>query len=266
LKDTTIPQLRRKFRLLVDYGYFKNLEAIAGALGKKPGTIKTWADGGDRWEPGRIAPASYDAVIGEFGKAIGRHHTIENIEAVVKGRTVDLEALFKPPPLSISTLIKQEAIANCGHLIKIDRPMEVVETSNSPSPQTAHSVLLNQRFRIVFDNVRSGTYVLALQNAQQSWGFISAALNTEKSEIFVPGYNNDGSIADMSEHHWRGANRFIALQVNVPFPGNILVAMKEKIQPDSVLLQELAEFYAAQPFDERKLFALSVLVEGKGSG
>jgi len=266
LKNTTIPQLRRKFRLLVDYGYFENLKAIAGALGKKPGTIKTWADGGDRWEPGRIAPASYGAVIKLFGKAIGQHHTVNNVEAVVKGRTNDLEALFKPPPLNISTLIKQEAIANSGSLIKIDRPMEVVETSNTPSPQTVHSVWQDELFRIVFDSAGSGAQVLALQNARQGWGFVSAAVNADKPEILVPGFNDDGSIADMSERHWTGINRFIALQVNAPFPGKILVAIDEKIQPDSVLLQELAEFYAAQPFDERKLFALSVLVEGKGSG
>jgi len=251
----------------VDYGHFKNLEAIADALGKKPGTIKSWADGGDRWEPGRVAPASYDNVIGLFEKAISRYHTVNNIEAAVKGRTIDLEALFKPPPsFTLTTLIKQEAIMNCGCLIKVDRPMEVVETSNAPNSQTDHSVRQDERFRIVFKNAGSGMHVLTLQNARQGWGFVSAALNVTKQEILVPGFNNDGSIANMSEHYWIGVNRFIAIQTSVRFPRNILVAIEEKIQPDSVILQELAGFYAAQPFGERKLFVLSVLVEGKDGG
>jgi len=267
LKDKTIPQLRRKFRLLVDYGHFKNLEAIADALGKKPGTIKSWADGGDRWEPGRIATASYDDVIGLFEKAISRYHTVSNVDAAVKGRTIDLEALFKPPPsFTLTNLIKQEAVTNCGHLIKVDRPMEVVETSNAPFPQTDHSVRQDASFRIVFNNAGSGAHVLALQNARQGWGFVSAALNATKQEILVPGLNDDGSIANMSEHHWIGINRFIAIQTSVQFPRNILVAIDDKIHPDSILLQELVEFYAAQPFGKRKLFVLSALVEGNGGG
>ena len=265
MKDTTIPQLRQKFRLLTDYGHFKNLEEIAKALGKQPGTIKAWADGGERWETGRVAPASYDDVICLFAEAIARYHDIKNVESVVKGRTIDLEALFKPPSsVTLARLIKREAVIDSGKLISTRTgPIEAVETSNALTQEQEDSIGQGKYFRITFNNVSSGANILVLQNARQNWWFVPAALNAGKREILVPGYNEDGSIADMCENDWADINRFIAFQTGVPFPRNILVAVKEGLAPDSVLIQELAEFYSAQPFDRRKLFVLSVMVEEK---
>lgn len=265
MKDTTIPQLRQKFRLLIDYGHFKNLEAIAKALGKRPGTIKSWADGGDRWESGRIAKASYDNVIELFAKAIARYHDIDDVESSVKGRTSDLEALFKrPSSLVLSTLIKQEAVSNTGILIKVPKgPLDLVRTSNAPSSGSDYSVLVGESFRIVFEKARTGTNIVVLQQARQGWGFVTAKLHSETLEILVPGFNADGSIADMSEHHWVGDNNFIAFQARIPFPQKILTAVKEGLPPDNSLIQELVEFYAAQKFENRRLFVLSVLVQEK---
>ena len=267
MKETTIPQLRQKFRLLVDYGHFKNLESIAKALGKQPGTIKSWADGGDRWETGRVAPASYDDVIRLFADAIARHHDIDDVESAVKGRTIDLETLFKPPAsVMLSKLIKQEAITNTGRLIKTSKGLlDLVKTSNAPSSRADCSVLAGENFRIIFEKAGTGNNIVVLQQARQGWGFVSAELDSQKSEILVPGFNGDGSLADMSEHHWTGENHFITIQTSVPFPRNILVAIKEGLLPDSALIQELAEFYAAQRFENRKLFVLSVLVKEKAT-
>ena len=241
MKDTTIPQLRQKFRLLVEYGHFKNLEAIATALAKKPGTIKSWADGGDRWEPGRIAPASYNEVIQLFADAIARHYDIDDVESVVKGRASDLEALFtRPSSLALSALIKQEAVSDTARLIKIPKgPLDLVETSNAPSSGADCSVLIGECFRIAFKTTGTGSNIVALQQARQGWGFVSAELDSQKPEILVPGFNGDGSIADMREHHWTGSNLFIALQTDIPFPRKILVAIKEGLLPDSTLVQDL---------------------------
>ena len=265
MKDTTIPQLRQKFRLLTDYGHFNNLEEIAKALGKQPGTIKTWADGGERWETGRVAPASFDGVIRLFGEAIARHHDIRNVESVIKGRTIDLEALFKPPSsVRLAHLIKREAVIDSGKLIRTrTRPIGAVETSNTLTQEPDVSIGQGKYFRIIFNSVSSASNILVLQNARQNWGFVPAALNSNKPQILVPGYNEDGLIADMRENDWTDINRFIAFQTDVPFPQNLLVAVKEGLAPDSVLIQELAEFYCAQPFDRRNLFVLSVMVDEK---
>jgi hypothetical protein len=265
LKDTTIPQLRQKFRLLIEYGHFRNLEAIAMALRKKPGTIKSWADGGDRWESGRIAKASYDNVIQLFADAIARHHEIDDVESAVKGRVSDLEVLFTQPPLLVlSTLIKQEAVSDLGRLIKVQKGLlDLVKTSNAPSSGADCFVAIGESFRIVFEKAGTGSNIVVLQQARQGWGFVTAELDFKTSEILVPGLNGDGSIADMSEHHWTGDNRFVAFQTNIPLPRKILVAIKEGLPPDSTLVQELVEFYAAQRFENRKLFVLSVLIKEK---
>ncbi len=90
-----------------------------------------------------------------------------------------------------------------------------------------------------------------------------ARQEASKKEILLPGLDEDRSPAYMREPNWIGINRFIVIQSKVPFPPRIIIPMKEKLPPDSVILRELAEFYAAQPFDERKLFVLSVMVEKK---
>lgn len=181
----------------------------------------------------------------------------------MKGRASDLEALFtRPSSLVLSALIKQEAVSDTGRLIKVPKgPLDLVKTSNAPSSGADCSVVIGECFRIAFKTTSAGSNIVALQQARQGWGFVSAELDSQKSKILVPGFNGDGSIADMSEHHWTGSNLFIALQTDIPFPRKILVAIKEGFLPDSTLIQELVEFYAAQRFEKRKLFVLSVLVK-----
>ncbi|MCP4183025.1 MAG: hypothetical protein GY761_06875 [Hyphomicrobiales bacterium] len=264
MTDTIIPQLRRKFRLLIEHGHYKNLEGIAGALGKTQSAIETWADGNVRWETGRISKAGYSDMLELFRSAISKHHDVADIEAAVKGRVSDLEELFKPPPaISLSRLLKQEAVTDRGRIwFPSEGPIDLVTASNAPRSSPDGSVHQGKEFWLEFTGAGPGAYTLALQNHQQSWGFVSTELQSKSRKIFVPGFEDDGSVATMHEDDWTKINRFMVFQSPVPFPREILNAIKEGLPADK-FVQPLAEYYSALPFEKRKLFMMHVLIKPK---
>jgi hypothetical protein len=106
-KDRTIAQLRRKLGLLVEYGYFTDLGAVADALGTKRKTMESWADtGADRATPGLIPRMKYRDVVELFEKPIRENDGSLNVEAVVQGGVLELEQRLMPPSaIAISRLI-----------------------------------------------------------------------------------------------------------------------------------------------------------------
>lgn len=102
--------------------------------------------------------------------------------------------------------------------------------------------------------------MLALQNAQQIWGGVAAAIAPGGRDIFVPGFDEAGSPAFMRERVLQGLHRFFVFQTAMPAPEAIRERIQTGIAFDYPALTDLIAFYRAQPAATRRLYLLDVVI------
>lgn len=262
-KERTVAQLRRKLALLVEHQHCADLTAIADALGTKRKTMESWADtGADKATPGLIPSKQYPNVIALFGKAINRNHGATDIEAIVQGSVSDLEQWLKPPPsLGISQLIERDADFCAGRLfVEKSKPIGAVSLRSEMKPATKHVVSTSDWFRLEITSALKSGYLIGIQQCRRQWAFCPIDRAFDKTSILIPGFDEAGQLDWIQENEWIGPNRFIAIEMQSPWPSDICVSSKNGMPLDAQLLKRVAEFYESHPSDSRYIWAINVRV------
>lgn len=257
-----IPDLRRKFRLLIDHGRYSGWKELAAALGKSRKTPQWWADGSDVRKPGTVPPESLLDVIDLFARALPAARGEQAVRALLYGPAADLEQeLIGSPETTMMQLIADEADTLSGTLIITDKVQsDLVESRKARSTASnAPRVRLGEWFRLEFQTAFDGAHLFAVQNVQKLWGPLDATLSGRA--IFLPEFDDDGEPDFICEERDTGTHRFVVMQTAAPVPPEIRISIEEQTTLDMRLLNRLADFYVAQDKGRRKLFAMDIRID-----
>ncbi len=254
--------IRRKIRLLEAYGCYKDLENIAEYLGKKQGTVLSWADGSGSQLPNEVPEKSFPIFLKLFEDALS-----ETIPARVK------EIVFAPASLledelrarlgaSFMYFVNTEADSKSCRFFRVEHQEKgLIETSLSRERESAEVIVgLSERFRLCVEMNSQNQNILALQCARSNWGVVPHTTDLATGHVDLPGKDKDGELAVMNEPHDTGIHHFIVMAVNSSIPEDIASARDQKLTLDHAKLNELALFYQEQPQKQRKLFLLKIEV------
>lgn len=256
-----IPELKRKFDLLIEFGPRKTMEKLAEAFGRQKGTLEWWANGDGGRKRGLVPRRHLATLLEVFADALPSSLSREHVRTLVFGPAADLERAFKSRSgISLEDLIQSEGKMNTM-LIKRASDLSLVEADNDRSDLAV--VTLGERFQLVVQTSRAG-HVLLLQHAQQAWGIVAfaeggAARRHLAGRVVVPGARGARSVY-IREETATGIHRFIAFVCPRPYPVPVMDAAHLGITLDQSRLLDLAEHVAASPKHLREIHVLTVHV------
>lgn len=254
--------VRRKFRLLEAYGCYKDLETIADYLGKKPGTILSWADGSGSQLPNEIPIKSFSVFLKLFQDALPETSPAR-VKEIVFAPTSQLENELRARlGASFMYFVNTEADSEACRLFRIERQEKgLIETSLSRERESAEvTVGLGEHFRIRVERDLQNQHILALQCAHSNWGIVPHTTDLATGHVDLPGKDKDGELAIMNEPRDTGIHHFIVMAVDAPIPEDIASSRDQKLTLDHAKLNELALFYREQPQKQRRLFVMKIEV------
>jgi len=254
--------IRRKVRLLEAYGCYEDLGDIANCLGKKPGTVLSWADGTGSQLPNEVPEKSFPLFLKLFEDALPETSP-ERVKEILFAPASQLEnELRARSGASFLYLVNTEADSEACRFHRIGRQEKgLIETSLSRERENADStVRLGESFRICVELNLKSQHILALQCAQSSWGVVPHTTDLETGFVDLPGKDVDGELAVMNEPRDTGIHHFIVMAVKAPIPEDIASLRDQRLTLDNANLNALALFYQEQPQKRRKLFRLKIKV------
>ncbi len=256
-----IPALGRKFRMLIDYGNFKDLEEMADLFGVTAKTLKWWGHG-DAARPADTLPGRHlDMFLQMIGQSVSGRMTAEELKVFAFSSIGQWEDTFRSvSTISLSKLIESEAITECAELFLQPLPeADLIETEKSILPEPELSVSLNTWFRLEVSSRLESGHVFAVQNVLQNWGSVAAVFNKASGIILLPGILEDTQEpAHMRERQDTGLHRFIVFQTPAPPPADYKRYQDDGIQLDAHILTRLAAFYDSQNRNLRRLYQVNV--------
>ena len=258
-----VRELRRKIRMLVAYTYFEALDDVAEFLGRKPGTILSWADGTGTQRPDQVPFKAFPRFL-ELFEHVLPEYAPERVKEFVLAPASELEQAFRATSeASLMALINAEADSDGFKIIRAsNKEMGLVETSLSEESHDPDVIVrLDEFFRIQLERELAGMALLALQNIQGIWSQIPCSTDLETGHVYIPGKDRDGTLAMMRERRDVGLHRFIVLATIAPFPDRISTLRLRQTTMDHAMLSELAAFYSEQPKKTRKVFCLKIAIE-----
>lgn len=258
-----VRELRHKIRMLEAYTCFEALDDIAEFLGRKPGTILSWADGTGTQRPDHVPFKAFPRFLELFEQVLP-DYAPQRVKEIVLAPASALEQAFRiTPGASLMALIDAEADTNGFRVIRASgKELGLVETSLSEESYEPDVIVsLDEFFRIQLERELAGMALLALQNIQGIWSQIPCSTDLETGYVYIPGKNRDGTLATMRERRDVGLHRFIVLATAAPFPDRISSSRLQQTTIDHAMLSELAAFYSEQPKETRKVFCLKIAIE-----
>jgi hypothetical protein len=264
-EERVIQQLRRKLSLLVENGYFSNLEEIANKIGTTQKTLESWADyGSNKITKGLISQKHYPQIIEVFANVIQKQHGNIDIEAVVKGDVSELARyLSSMPRFTFHELVERYAITQSAKVFIDKRTgLTAVTRRSKQNPITQYSVNTNQWFWIEFHTMLSATNTIALQQRDNNWAFTDIEYVREDNRLIMPGLAADGFPDSIREAQWEGINIFYAFQTTKLWPKSIMDMIQSNIPVDSSSLQAIADHFASCPSTNRCIFKVKIDVRG----
>lgn len=255
--DGIVPELREKFRLLIQYGYFASFEAIAAALGRKPKTVRWWAHGDAARMPGRVPADRYAEVIALFTDCLVPDLPEHRAREIAFGPARRMEEQLRAgEPRSIADFIEREGLTRTGRLF-LDRQGEIglVETDRE-RPAAKFQVPLDAWFRIVVEKDLRRWNIMALQLAPSACGIVSHVLDAETGHVLLPGLKEDGGLAWMRERRDNGLSRFAVIATAEPLPPDIPSGGGQALS--DTMLDRLGDVYGRQPRAGREIHLLRV--------
>ena len=263
-EERVIQQLRRKLALLVENGYFNNLEEIAIKIGTTQKTLESWADyGSNKITKGLISQKHYPQIIKVFANVIQKQHGNIDIEAVVKGDVSELARyLSTTPRFTFHELVERYAITQSTKVI-IDKKtgLPAVTRRSRQKPITKYSATKKQWFWIEFQTMLTTPNTIALQQCDNNWAFTDIEYVKKDNRLIIPGLAADGFPDSIREAEWNGINTFYAFQTTKLWPKPIMDIISSKIPIDSSILQSIADHYAGCPFPNRCVFKVQVDIQ-----
>lgn len=264
MPSTLVPDLKAKLALLRAHGPRRTWPELAAPFGRKPKTLRWWADGSETHAAGAIPDAFIETFLVLVRDAMPRQLHPADLRALALGPLGAFRAAMEGDPVSVPSL--QALIAQEGRLgrarLHVQTDLALVEKAES-APQPA-LLKFGQRFYLEFSADRPG-HALVLQHVQQAWGVVpfsdqSPSCRVDAGAVYVPPLSASGAPEFLVERRDAGLHRFLCLFVPVPFPPEILQAATLQAQLDIALLQKLAQFYVNQPRDARGIDLLEVRI------
>lgn len=256
-----IPQLRRKLALLVENEHFANLEEIANGIGTTQKTLEGWADyGSNKVTKGMISGKHYQQTLEIFKGVLCKQHGDIDVEAIVKGEVSELARyLSHSPRFTFHELVERYAITH-GSKAFIDKNtgMPAVKRRSQKMPLTLFKATTKQWFWIEFQTDLTSSHTIAIQQRANEWAFSDVEYVKDEKQILIPGLRADGFPDSIQEADWDGINTFYAVQTIKPWPQVIMEAIKSSAPIDNAFLQKVADHYASNKPDNRRLFASAI--------
>lgn len=254
--------IRRKIRLLEAYGCYEDLDEIAILLGKKPGTVLSWADGTGTQLPNEVPEKSFPLFLKLFEDALPKTSP-ERVKEILFAPASQLENELRARlGASFLYLANTEADSAACRFHRIERQEKgLIETNLSRERENADiTVRLGENFRICVERNLQSQHILALQCAQSNWGIVPHTTDRETGFIDLPGKDVDGELAIMNEPRDTGIHHFIVMAVKAPISEDIASLRDQRQTLDNANLNALALFYQEQPTERRKLFRMKIKV------
>ncbi|GAB6843727.1 hypothetical protein HNR00_003407 [Methylorubrum rhodinum] len=256
-----IPDIYRKFRLLIEYSHASGWDAIADHFGAAVGTVKGWGQGNDAQLRDRLPPRHLDKFVDLIARALPETFDADRIREIVFGPALLLEQVLRArSPAELEQLLNDEADRGRIRLVrKPDRP-GLIERESSAPERPVHLVPLGAAFRLECDAPFPVRHVVALQQAQRLWGFVPAEINPGQRRILLPGFGDDGAPDYMSEREQAGLHRFIVLQTRDAVPVAIEASDRPEFALDYAALAGILGFYRGQPAAARHLYLIELMI------
>lgn len=252
-----MPELQKKFGLLVRYGCFESFDAIAAALGRKPKTVRWWGHGDAARDGGRVPADRYERVLGLLMECLARHVPEHRAREIALGPASLMEEQLRAgDPRSIRDFIEREGNTDAGRLLVAGAgEIGLIETDQD-RPAARFQVPLDSWFRIVIAKDLRRRSIVALQLASSVSGIVPYTVEAGTGHVLLPGLKADGRVAYMRERRDNGVNRFAVVAVGRPLPAGI--SSSDEQAPGEALLDKLGSFYAQQPRHEREIHLVTV--------
>lgn len=254
--------IRRKVRLLEAYGCYEDLDEIANRLGKKSGTVLSWADGTGSQLPNEVPEKSFPLFLKLFEDALPETSP-ERVKEILFAPASQLENELRARlGASFLYLVNTESDSEACRFHRIGRQEKgLIETSLSREREKADiTVRLEENFRICVERNLKNQHILALQCAQSNWGIVPHTTDLETGFVDLPGKDVDDEFAVMNEPRDTGIHHFIVMAVKAPIPEDIASLRDQGLTLDNANLNALALFYQEQPQERRRLFHLKIEV------
>lgn len=258
-----MPELQKKFGLLVRYGCFESFDAIAAALGRKPKTVRWWGHGDAARDGGRVPANRYERVLGLLMECLVRHVPEHRAREIALGSASGMEEQLRVgDPRSIRDFIEREGNTSAGQvIIREIQDCGLVETDEE-RPAVRCQVPLDSWFRIVIANDIRRRSIVALQLTSSVCGIVPHTVEAGTGHVLLPGLTADGRVAHMRERRDNGVNRFAVIVVSRPLPTDIPSCGGQALT--EALQDKLGSFYAQQPRHEREIHLVTVDIRKPG--
>ena len=258
-----VPALRQKFKLLVAYGPYSSIDAIAERLGKRPKTILSWADGSPGADPDSVPDRNFANLVEVFAEAIGADADPEKVRELLFLPPSWLEtALRQKSGQSFRALLDAEADQSSFRLYRATESSgQMIETDFAQSRDEDHRLKLGERFRLVLERDLRLFNVYALQYANAQWGPVPIKMDANSGHVHMPGFHADGSHAYMKERRDSGESLFAAVACRRELPEVLAAHAEEGTALDASSLNALADVLSKSARTERRLFSVSVVFE-----
>ena len=256
-----VPQLGRKLRLLVDYGRYESLKALAASLGRSDITLRGWVNGASGTPPDRIPPEHVARFLSLYAAALPSLSE-PMLRNMVLGPAEDLEALLAAAATpSLRDLIAREADTGSESFFLAENTLSLTRTRDERNRSAKWRARLGADFRIEFATKSRAGFVTALQSAPSGWGAVPCAFDRAYSRIHLPGPDEAGRTGWLYENTATGRHLFVAMQGAKPFPPEIAAALRDHVPLDRTILAHVMRNWRDQNQRSRRLFALEVEIE-----
>ncbi|MGH1330685.1 MAG: hypothetical protein ACRBBK_07370 [Paracoccaceae bacterium] len=241
------PQLLGKLKLLIRYGRFENLGAIANEFGITEGAVRYWTKMTDGQLAGTIPQNRVSKLIELFSEILS-NHSLQDIATLLEGPIADFEdALRVGDYLTLRHVLYVRADARSGKLIPIKTSGMGLVVANRLSAKAHCKFPMGQSFRLEFATQNRGRYLLGLQKSPQAWGCIETVWSEAEKLVHMPGSTETDDLGSLDESTDDGVSEFYVLQSNRPFPTVFAKALMDEVPLGRTELSLLAEHLRDSP-------------------
>ncbi len=258
-----IPELHRKFRLLMTYGYAKGFDDLESQIGRKKATIIGWGNDARGREPGTVPTAYAETVLCLLMAPISASLTPAQAKQIVLGSADQFETHLRAGSApSLRHFIDTEGdSSHCKLIMRDDEDMGLIEiTRPVDADGDVYKIMAGQEFRIVIERDLRRHHVLVLQNAQSVWGIVPHSPDQDRHHTLIPGTDDHARPLFMCERNDLGTHLFVVIATPGPIPAEITTLSQEGVTLDSEMRGKLAFHYQNQDARRRKIFALGLEV------
>lgn len=258
-----IPDLYGKLNLLIKHGLFPDWNALGSFFGNVRGkTVIGWGFENGRQRRNHV-PLKHQKKFEElFEKSLPDVYGSAQLHALILGPTERLDLALKTRKWkNLNDLIDEEGNEQATRLIVADdATLGAIRFNQQPSPKPHFKVPRSRDFRLEFETAFFGENITAFYRLDNVWFPCPATIDGDAGTIHVPGLQPSGRPSFMREDEVVNSYRFVVMQCRQVVPEFVVRATRQDTALDTLVLQDVVDFYCSQKIVERRLFFADIQI------